>query len=276
MEYLEIRFYNDPSMSEILLAWLGESGFDTFVEREGGLNAYIPSSDFDEQKMLAVIAGIPGMENIRYEKTFIKDQNWNTQWESNFEPVTIANKIHIRAPFHPKKNYDIELVIEPKMSFGTGHHSTTSMMAELMLSVPMQDKSLLDMGCGSGILAILAAKFGATKILAIDNDDWAIENCKENCMRNDAAMIQVKKGESELLNGLAFDIILANINRNVLLADIPTYAASLKSGGVLLLSGFLSEDKEMIAECAQSVGLKQSGDDQRLNWMAMKFVKENN
>ncbi len=275
MEYLEIRFYCKPAMNEILIAWLGNAGFDMFEELEDGLKAYIPSAEFDERNFKDVIASIPEAENIPFDKSLIKEQNWNSQWESNFEPVTIADKVHIRAPFHPSKNFETELVIEPKMSFGTGHHATTSMMAELMLSLDINGKSVLDMGCGSGILAILAAKFKAVNIVAVDNDDWAIENCLENSTRNNSSDIKIIKGESEILKGLSFDIILANINRNVLLADIPLYVESLNKNGQLLLSGFLSEDRQMILNRAAESGLLLQKELSRLNWMAMQFIKVN-
>lgn len=259
-------------MNEILIAWLGTSGFDMFEELEDGIKAYVPSEVFNEKEMLSIISAIPDSENIRFEKSFIKDQNWNSQWESNFEPVSIAGKIHIRAPFHPAQNFETELIIEPKMSFGTGHHATTSMMSELMLSVPLKDKAVLDMGCGSGILAILAAKFKASKILAVDNDDWAIENCIENCQRNNVSGIKTLKGESEILSGKKFDVILANINRNVLLADIPLYVSSMNEKAQLLLSGFLKEDKEMICTKAAGSGLKVMKEMERSNWMAIQFA----
>ena len=271
MEYIEIRFLCTPAMSEILIAFLGSANFDLFEELEDGLKAYAPSKVYNEEEMQAAIANIPGSENIKFEKTLIEEQNWNSQWESNFEPVTIADRIHIRAPFHPKQDYETELIIEPKMSFGTGHHATTSMMTELMLSLQLASKNVLDMGCGSGILAILAAKFNAGKILAVDNDSWAIENCKENCLRNDTAQIETLKGESEILSGRNFDIILANINRNVLLADMTRYKSSLNKGGHLLLSGFLKEDRKLILDKAVESGLKFEKETEKLNWLAMQF-----
>ncbi len=273
MDYFEIRFYCNPAMNEILIAWLGNSGFDMFEEIEDGLKAYIPTQEFNEENLLLALSNIQGSENIKFDKTFIKEQNWNSQWESNFEPVTIVGKIHIRAPFHPANNFELEIIIEPKMSFGTGHHATTSMMAELMLSVPLEGKSVLDMGCGNGILAILASKLNAGKILAVDNDDWAIENCRENCLRNNTPEVETLKGESEILSGRKFDVILANINRNVLISDMHIYAASLLKDGFLLLSGFLTEDRKMICDKAKEAGLNLQKETDRLNWMAIQFTK---
>ena len=260
-------------MNEILIAWLSDAGFDMFEEVEDGLKAYIPSSSFRETNLDEVMEAIPGVKNLRMERTLIPAQNWNIQWESNFEPVTIAGKIHIRAPFHPAQNYEIELIIEPKMSFGTGHHSTTSMMAELMLTLDIAGRSVLDMGCGSGILAILAKMFNAGNVLAVDNDDWAIENCVENCIRNNTPDIETIKGESSILPGKKFDIILANINRNVLLADMKTYSNALNQGGHLLLSGFLTEDRDIICNTATNEGLKIQKETEKLNWKAIQFTK---
>jgi len=260
-------------MNEILIAWLSDAGFDMFEEAEDGLKAYIPSTSFRETDLNEAVEAIPGAKNLRMERTLIPAQNWNIQWESNFEPVTIAGKIHIRAPFHPAQNFETELIIEPKMSFGTGHHSTTSMMSELMLSLDMDGRSVLDMGCGSGILAILAKKFNAGNVLAVDNDDWAIENCVENCIRNNTSDIETIKGESSILPGKKFDIILANINRNVLLADMKTYSNALNKGGHLLLSGFLTEDREIICEAATNEGMKIQKETEKLNWKAIQFTK---
>lgn len=273
MEYLEIRFYCQPAMNEILIAWLSDAGFDMFEEAEDGLKAYIPSNLFSESSFNEALESIPGAKGLAAVRTFIPAKNWNSQWESNFEPVTIANKLHIRAPFHPSQNYETEIIIEPKMSFGTGHHSTTSMMSELMLDLSIEGKSVLDMGCGSGILAILAGKFKAKSVLAIDNDDWAIENCIENCQRNNVTEIETLKGEAYILQNKKFDIILANINRNVLLTDMKTYSDTLNVGGQLLLSGFFVEDHRIICEAAMDQGLQLQKELEKLNWKAIQFTK---
>jgi ribosomal protein L11 methyltransferase len=273
MDYREIRFHTDQNMSEILIALLSEEGYEMFEELSDGLKAYIPAGDFDEVRLLKVISA-PGLpENIAYENTFIESRNWNKTWENNFEPVEIAGQIYIRAPFHKAGHHKIEIIIEPKMSFGTGHHATTSMMAELMFGLDMKKKEVLDMGCGSGILAILASKLAAKKVLAVDNDLWAIENCKENCERNKTGNIEIKHGESETIRGAVFDIILANINRNVLISEMKNYADSLSAKGKLLLSGFLVEDKNVIVDKASEYGLRPELVMEKLNWIAIQFEK---
>lgn len=274
MDYLEIRFYNDPAMNEVLIAWLGETDFQMFEEQEDGVSAYIPAADYQEDKISELIRSIPGSENIRMEKSFIKDKNWNKEWESNFEPVTVSGKVHIRAPFHPPAPEGmIELIIEPKMSFGTGHHSTTSLMIEQMLEMKLNGKSLLDMGSGSGVLAILAKKLGANKILATDIDDWAIENSLENCKRNDSEDIEIQKGDFRLLKNRSFDIILANINRNVLLNDMEAYSDSLSANGELVISGFLTTDVSVLNEKAKSLGLHLLREKQHEGWASVVYRK---
>jgi ribosomal protein L11 methyltransferase len=273
MDYTEVRFYNDASLNEILIAWLGENDFDMFEERPDGINAYIISKNFSEKNLSEIILNIPdSAKNIRYETALIKDQNWNTRWESNFEPVSVLDQVYIRAPFHPQNNqHRFEIVIEPKMSFGTGHHSTTVSMIKLMLGIEMTGKSILDMGCGTGILAILSAKLGANQIKAIDIEEWAFENCKENCQRNDAEFINVQRGDAGLLQGMKFDIILANINRNILLNDIPKYVKSLIKNGHLLLSGILISDKEILNNCAEANGLIYEREVIDNNWIALQY-----
>ena len=274
MDYLEIRFYNDPAMNEVLIAWLGETDFQMFQEQEDGVSAFIPAADYQEDKISELIRSIPGNENIRMEKSFIKDKNWNKEWESNFEPVTVKNEVHIRAPFHPPAPSGlIELIIEPKMSFGTGHHATTSLMIEQMLEMDLEGKSLLDMGSGSGVLAILAKKMGAEKILATDIDDWAIENSIENCKRNQTEDIEIQKGDYRLLKNLDFDIILANINRNVLLNDTEAYSVSLNQGGELVISGFLTEDVSVLNEKAKSLGLQVLKEKHHEGWASVSYKK---
>ncbi|HNP99471.1 MAG TPA: 50S ribosomal protein L11 methyltransferase [Bacteroidia bacterium] len=274
MDYLEVRFYNDVSLNEALIAWLGESDFQMFEEHEDGISAFIPEQDYKEEKVAELIRHIPGNENIRFEKSFIKDRNWNKEWESNFEPVTISDILYVRAPFHKAaKNGLREIVIEPKMSFGTGHHATTALMIELMAEPDFKGKSVLDMGCGSGVLAIFAKQLEADDVLAVDIDDWSIENTRENCLRNQAPSIRIQKGDVNVLGKEHFDFILANINRNVLLNDLNVYCSVLKSGGSLLISGFLTEDIDLLVEKASTFGLKKETEKRKEAWAALRFIK---
>ncbi len=276
MDYREIRFHTDQNTSEILIALLSDEGYDMFEELSDGFKAYISAGAFDETRLLKVINTAGMEENIRYENTFIEGRNWNQAWENNFDPVEIAGQIYIRAPFHKAGQHKIEIIIEPKMSFGTGHHSTTSMMAELLYGNDVQSMEVLDMGCGSGILAILASKMGAKKVLAVDNDLWAVENCRENCERNETGNIEIMHGESETIRGTGFDLIVANINRNVLVSEMKNYTDSLRPKGKLLVSGFLAEDKDTILEKAAEYGLSVELLMEKLNWIAIQFVKQIN
>jgi ribosomal protein L11 methyltransferase len=275
MDYMRVSFFNDPSMNEAIIAWIAESDFTMFEEVPDGVQAYSPAEEFDEKRFKEFMAGIPALKNIRYDISLIKDQNWNKEWESNFEPVLVNGRVYIRAPFHPEGNeYQYRITIEPKMSFGTGHHATTALMLELMLQFDFKDKNVLDMGCGTAVLGIMAGQLGAKKILAIDIDEWAYENSIENIARNDAKNIEVRKGDVSLIKDLNFDIILANINRNVLLNDIKSYASSLEKGGDLYLSGILISDKDIISSTALAEGLSYITEASRDNWLAMYFKKK--
>ena len=275
MDYTEVRFYNNADLNEAIIAWLAEYDFDMFEERLDGVNAYIEAKRFKEEDLSAILALIPGSEeNIRYETTFIKDQNWNKKWESNFEPVLIAGKVYIRAPFHEKvEGYEFEIIIEPKMSFGTGHHDTTSLMIELMLQNNFEKKAVLDMGCGTALLAILAKKLRAGKITAIDIDEWAFTNSLENIERNEAADIAVIQGDVHAIGNEKYDIILANINRNILLSDIPSYYSAMYTDGEIFLSGILTGDKDIIDQCATGCGLTFVSEASHNNWLALHYKK---
>lgn len=278
MDYIELDCKINPIEpgNEIVIAELGELGFESFAENEEGLKAYI-QEDLYNKEVINKLSNLDFGEAIsfNFESHFIADQNWNTEWEKNFEPLLVADICYIRAPFHvsnPEVKY--EIVIEPKMSFGTGHHATTTLMMQEMTNVDFNGASVLDMGCGTGILAILASKMGADKIKAIDIEEWAYKNALENVERNDAGNISVFEGSIEQIGREQFDVILANINRNVLLEQIEIYSSALKSNGVLLMSGFLTEDRKIIKERAALNGLLFVSDETEKNWVAARFRKE--
>lgn len=274
MNYIEINFTNAADLNDVIVAFLSDTDFEMFEEKESGVSAYIPEDKFNEIDLKSIISQIPGNENIHFDISLIKGKNWNKEWESNFEPVVIAGKVFIRAPFHESNSeYKHEIIIEPKMSFGTGHHSTTALMIELMLETDLKDKSVLDMGCGSGVLAILALQLKANPILAVDFDEWAFENTIENCERNNAASIEVLKGNVSLIIGRKFDVILANINRNILLADTESYSQSLNKNGILMQSGFLKDDEEVLIKNAAAFELKHLKTVRHDKWSAMLFSK---
>ncbi|MDT0293251.1 50S ribosomal protein L11 methyltransferase [Mesonia ostreae] len=259
--------------SDILIAELGEIGFDSFVETEDGIEAYIIKDNHEE----ALVKEIDILENdnfkISYKLQEFEQVNWNEEWENNFSPIMVDNICQVRAPFHPKKDTKYDIVIEPKMSFGTGHHATTHMMIQHILKDDMRHKSVLDMGCGTGILAILAAMKGAEPVEAIDIDNWCYLNTLENVERNNCKTIKVEEGDAALLMERTYDMIIANINRNILLNDLPTYANCLTENGEIYLSGFYEEDLEIITDKCKDLGLNFDNHLVRENWTAAKFVK---
>lgn len=272
--YLEYDFTIEPAQpaTDILIAELGEVGFESFVENETGLLAYILKSDWREDILDGLyILQQPGFE-ISWTQKEIQQQNWNAEWERNFHPIIVGNRCMVRAPFHPEAEVEYDIVIEPKMSFGTGHHETTHMMLQHILDIDVQGKSVLDMGCGTGVLAILAKKKGAGPVDAIDIDEWCYLNTQENIERNDCESIAAFQGDSSLLKGKKYDVILANINRNILLEDIPVYAECLNSGGILLLSGFYLEDLNAISSKCGEYGLKFEKNLEKNNWISAKYV----
>jgi len=278
MNYFEINFFIDPFeeyISDVLISELGEIGFDSFVSTETGLVAYALETAFDEAKLKTLLSDFPFEASIDYKVTQIESKNWNEEWEKHyFEPIVIGNECVIHSSFHknvPKAKYDI--VIDPKMAFGTGHHETTSLVIGRLLQMDLQDKTLLDMGCGTAVLAILAAMRGAKGIIAIDIDTWCTENSIENIAMNNLQDIDVQLGGAELLAGLHFDIVLANINRNILLADMEQYAACLSSGGELYMSGFYVQDIPLIEAEANRNGLTLIDYHEKNNWVAVKTVK---
>lgn len=257
---------------EILIAELGYAGFESFVENEEGVIAYIQKEEWNENMIDDIYILSSDEFEITYEFEEIAQVNWNEEWEKNFTPIIVDDLVSVRAPFHEKPDTKFDLIIEPKMSFGTGHHETTHMMIQHILKNDFTNKSVLDMGCGTGVLAILAEKVGATKLDAIDIDNWCYLNSLENVERNDCNHISVYEGDVKLLEGKTYDSIIANINRNILLADISEYAKSLNENGSLFLSGFYKEDIPVIeAECNKHM-LKLKETIQKGQWVALKFI----
>lgn len=276
LSYLEFKFNIEPLQpaSEILVAELGYAGFESFVENEDGITAYIPTEEFDNEILAGIHILHSGEFNITYSSQEIEQVNWNSEWEKNFEPLIVDEICSIRAPFHEKPDTEFDIVIEPKMSFGTGHHATTHMMVQFILKNDWEGKRVLDMGSGTGVLAILTAMKGATEIDAIDIDNWCYVNSLENVERNNCEFISVYEGGAELLVGKEYDRIIANINRNILLADLETYSKSLVSGGKIFLSGFYTEDIPAIERECNRNRLKLESKLDRENWAALSFSKD--
>lgn len=273
--YLEFQFKISPLQpgSEILIAQLGYAGFESFVETEDGVLAYIQKVEYSEAVLEEVqILGSDEFE-ISYTSQEIEQVNWNSEWEKNFNPIIVSNKCSVRAPFHEKPDTEYDIVIEPKMSFGTGHHATTHMMLQHILKNEWAGKRVLDMGCGTGVLAILAEMKGATALDAIDIDNWCYLNTLENVERNNCTHINVYEGTAEMLRDQEYDVVIANINRNILLEDIPTYSKRLVAGGKMFLSGFYTEDVEAIEKVCNENGLIFEEKLVEDNWTAASFVK---
>jgi ribosomal protein L11 methyltransferase len=271
--YIEYNFTCSPKepATEILVAELGNVGFESFVENENGVTAYIQKIDWSAE-ILADIFVLNSKEfSIDYNQNEVPQTNWNEEWEKNFEPIQVDDLVSIRAPFHENPNLKYDIVIEPKMSFGTGHHETTHMMVQHLLQLDLENKKVLDMGCGTGILAIFAEMKGAKPLDAIDIDNWCYENSVENVARNNCKNIAVYEGDASLLVDKKYDVIIANINRNILLMDMKVYTNCLKEKGILLLSGFYEKDIPVIDAEVSKYGLKLEKFIQRNNWVALKY-----
>jgi ribosomal protein L11 methyltransferase len=259
MNYVEVSFLLDPILParEVLMAELAELGFESFVESEEGLTAYIQQPDWNEGLLEGLMtSSIPDLK-MSWEVKTIEATNWNAEWEKSFDPISVDGACLIRAPFHEVQgDYKFVITIEPKMSFGTGHHATTHLIISEMLQMEWEGLDVLDMGSGTAVLAILAEKMGARDIDAIDIDEWAFENAEENAKRNDCSKIRCLLGGAELLGDKKYDVILANINRNILLRDMNLYRAVLKDGGKILFSGFYEQDVIELEKVATPLGLK--------------------
>lgn len=273
MNYIEYKFTLSPidPWRDILVAYLSEGNFDSFEDTEDGVSAFVQTQLDHEEFVEQVLSEFTQVE-INYTRTEIEQVNWNEVWESNFQPILVNDQCYIRAEFHEKKpEIPYEVIIQPKMSFGTGHHETTHLMVEYILEVDLKDKSVLDMGCGTSILGILAKMRGAKYVEGIDIDEWSIENSIENAERNQVELT-VKLGDASILGETTFDTIIANINKNILMADIPKYVEVLHSThGELLLSGLMYFDFDDIVAKCEECGLELISKKQRNEWIALHF-----
>lgn len=280
-DYTRVKFSvtpNEEFATDILASQLADIGFESFVTEEDGLSAYVPHSLFNKENIDSVVTGfpIPGF-CIIYESEFIEGEDWNAEWEKNyFQPIVLGEDCVIHSTFHknvPSARYNI--LIDPKMAFGTGYHQTTCLMLRAILASDMTGKSVLDMGCGTALLAILARKHGATSVVAIDIDEFAFENAKENIVLNNTPDIDVRLGGAEAIKkNDSFDFVIANINRNILLADIKNYVKCMHSGSQLFISGFYTEDMDILKEEAARCGLRYIGYAEDNRWAMMRFEKE--
>ncbi len=275
MDYIKLicKKPEEQVYTEILMAALAEIGFESFEETEDNILAYIPQKSFHKEQL----SEINFYSDVLPVEEFVKDQNWNAVWESNYNPVLIAGRVYIRAPFHQSRNdVDYDIVIHPKMAFGTAHHETTALIIEYLLEAKssLHNKTLLDMGCGTGVLGILAVMEGAKKVLAVDNDHWSYESTMENAEINNTPQVEALLGDASDLPGEeSFDLVLANINKNILLSDMAAYQKCLKTGGSIFFSGFYENDLPQIKDKAESLGLHFENYKVKNNWTAAKFSK---
>jgi ribosomal protein L11 methyltransferase len=280
MDYIELSINFEPRdpWADIAIAILAELPFESFVENESGVLAYIPAYQFNKSEVEQLIFENFPIDEVLFSinERFIEQENWNAKWESDFEPVHVDDELSILAPFHDKSIAKKRIIeIMPKMSFGTGHHQTTRLMCSFLLEENVDSKKVLDMGTGTGILAILAEKLGANSILAVDIEDWSVENTLENAERNTCLKIEGRCGDIDSIGEKDFDIILANINRNILLRHLPSYSEKLTKNGILFLSGFFNSDAEDLKQAAGEAKLTFISKKSEENWCALKFVKRN-
>lgn len=275
MNYTGYTFTITPNQpaTEILIAELGELGFESFEETNTGLEAYIQTKDWHKDILDNVFALQSDEFQISYTFKEIEQVNWNAEWEKNFTPIDVDNRVSVIAPFHEKTGLEYEIVIEPKMSFGTGHHETTHLMIKHLLELDLANKSVLDMGTGTGILAIFAEMKSAHPIDAIDIDEWCYINTKENIEKNNCTHITAYQGDAALLNNQKYDVIIANINRNILLNDMDVYDKCLNEGGKLLLSGFYTQDIPFLEQRTKDLGLTIKKTYTRNNWVGLQLDK---
>ena len=276
MAFIEYQFKTaNTDSNEILIALLSEAGFDSFYEDDDVLKAYIDETLDSATVVSDIIDTYPALANLPFEKSKLEDKNWNAEWESNFEPIFISDKAVIRASFHNiKRHFDYDIVIDPKMAFGTGHHATTRLMVGAMLDMDFKGKTVLDFGCGTGVLAILAKMMGAGKTIAIDNDEWAFNNTIENCETNGTPDIETIQGDQNNIPDMQFDIILANVNRNILNQSMQILSNHIKAEGTVLLSGLLSSHEDIIMSAANRAGLSFVDKKSENDWICINLAKK--
>ncbi|MDR2682576.1 MAG: 50S ribosomal protein L11 methyltransferase [Dysgonamonadaceae bacterium] len=281
MDYYELRFSLHPDTEihrQILSAMLADIGFESFMDSDAGLDAYIPENLYSEAAIAGVLADMPWGDDtkVQYQTEKIAGRDWNEEWEKHFfEPIVIDNQVVIHSSFHqnvPPARYDI--VIDPKMAFGTGHHATTALMVSYLAALDLDGKSFLDMGCGTSVLDILARMKNANPVTAIDIDEWSYRNSLENIRLNHTPDIRVRLGDAGLLGSEVYDVIFANINRNILLRDIPVYARCMRAGSSLFMSGFYAEDREIIRETCGREHLQAVSFKEKDHWVAVHYRKE--
>ena len=276
MQYTEVDITLEKTVpfSEIIIAKLDVLKFDTFQEHDNGLKCYIQTNLLDKKKLSKILDDISNQTKLKYSLRKMPEKNWNFEWEKNFQPIEINSKCFIRSNFHDHNGtYDHEIIITPKMSFGTGHHETTFLMINKMYDLNFSKKSVLDMGCGTGILSILSYKMGANNVLGIDIDEWAYKNSLENSDLNNIHDIEFIKGDINSINNCSFDIILANINRNIILQDISEYYKLLNKDGEILISGFLKEDLDKISNAVLKLGIVIINKKNKGKWYLMHLKK---
>lgn len=275
MDYIEveIEFEEVHPWQDIATALLAEIEFESFVNTDKGLKAYIQKDLYKGLKSVEGFLNQSISVEFNLKESLFEDQNWNATWEENFDPIYIEDKLEIIAPFHRTKNLEHKIIINPQMSFGTGHHETTRLISTYMLTTDFDGKKVLDMGTGTGVLAVLAEQRGASDILAVDIEDWAFNNAKENIYLNDCKFIRVLKGDIDVVDEYDFDLIIANINKNVLLNHLPDYGNKIQSGGILFLSGFFHSDVDDLVTKAKECGFKFDKELNENNWSALRLIK---
>ena len=275
MYYTRLQVICDPDFSEILMAEIAEAGFDTFMETEKGFEAYVELEKYDKERLQYIKDRYSPQTSLVFYQDRIQKQNWNEEWEKSYQPIIVDDRCLIRAEFHKiEKVYPYEITITPKMSFGTGHHQTTYLMVKAQMDIDHQHKRVMDAGCGTAILSVMASKLGAKEVIAFDIDEWSVINGQENIEVNHASNITIQQGKlNELAISGTFDIILANINKNVLLEEIKLYQQYLIEGGLLLLSGFYTHDIDDLLNEGATFNLKEVRRDERETWASLLLKK---